>query len=195
MREASIFICILLELFAFSAEAGVRVANAPILFQGIDEVALKSICLSDYGLTSFEQYMHCKPNIDEYAGEKIIHREKNKKMYSYVEYDSSSGRVVSMRFVVDGLAYERVKDVLISKYGSPQFDSSTGSTPYWYGDKDGESFIYLEKNDCGLWDGGDCTKTAGITIITSAMRKARNISDARKERERVERKAQAIRGL
>lgn len=195
MREVSIFIYILLELFAFNAEAGVRVANAPILFQGIDEVALKSICLSDYGSTSFGQYMHCKPNIEEYAGEKIIHREKNRKRYSYIEYDSSSGRVVAMHFVVNGIAYKRVEEVLISKYGLPQFDSSTGSTPYWYGDKDGESFIYLDKSDCGLWDGGECTKTAGITIITSAMRKARNISDARKERERVERKAQAIKGL
>ncbi len=118
----------------------------------------------------------------EYAGERLIHRGgRNDVIFSSVEYDPATRRVLDLTFAMSGESYDRVKQVLETKYGPPTKDGPL----YWYGDNEGASFIYLTK----------AHDTTRITIITAAMRRARTAFEERQEHQRKERKANAVRGL
>ena len=138
---SSVFVC-----------AAFQIANAPILFKGMDEVPITSICSSGsifFKGGSDENRGMCTPSIDEYAGEKIIQRGKDGRewylSYSYVEYDLESNKVMGLNFVMRYGAIDRVREILESKYGKAQKDPKVPMTRYWYGDKDGNAFMYLDE--------------------------------------------------
>jgi hypothetical protein len=193
MRTVAVAIAIFILSIACQAAT---VANAPILFQGADHVHVESICSSELGLDIFSEYKRCKPRIEEYAGEKLIQQsESNPRDYSYVEYDPVTGNVTALCFYMKLYAYSRIKEVLEAKYGTSQTDRSS-ATEYWYGDVKGKAMIYLAKYKDNTRASDQ--KSSGytyVTIITSAMRSAREAFEERQVRERMERKAKAIKGL
>lgn len=174
----------------------VTVANAPILFKGIDDVPLESVCSSDFGSDALGAYKMCKPRIEEYAGEELIHKRDNDQIhYSFVEYDPVTRKITSINFLMNLYSYGRIKQVLEAKYGSPQKSPSTGDTEYWYGDAYGETMIYISKFDSYSHLGRNYSGGTQVVIITAAMRKARKAFEDRQDRERQERKAKAVKGL
>ncbi len=179
------------------------IANAPILFKGMDEVPITSICASgsiffrgpwnDNGL--------CTPSIDEYVGEKIIRRSKDGPElyfdYSYVEYDLESKKVMSLNFVMRYGAIDRVREILEIKYGKAQKDPRSPGTSFWYGDKDGSARIHLsEREPRSSFQGSEATEgQTNLGIITSSMRRVREAVEARELRSSQEHKTKALKGL
>jgi hypothetical protein len=199
-------LAILLMSSAFGCIA-LQIANAPILFKGMDEVPITSICSS--GSIFFKDGIDgnkgmCTPSIDEYAGEEIIQRSKDSREshlsymeYSYVEYDLESKKVMSLNFVMRYGAIDRLREILESKYGKAQKDPRVPRIRYWYGDKNGNAFMYLEE-----WEpkssflGSPATEgQTNLVIVTAAMAKVQDAVEARVLRSSRENKAKAIKGL
>lgn len=190
---SSVFVC-----------AAFQIANAPILFKGMDEVPITSICSSGsifFKGRSFENNGMCTPSVDEYAGEKIIQRGKDGResymSYSYVEYDLESNKVMSLNFVMRYGAIDRVREILESKYGKAQKDPAHPGISYWYGDKDGSAFMYLnEWEPKSSFLGSPATEgQTNLVIITAAMRKVGNAVEARQLRSSQKNKEKALKGL
>lgn len=184
--------------------AAVQIANSPIQFKGMDEVPITSICSS--GSIFFRGPFGgnlglCTPNIDEYAGEKIIQRSEEGREfylnYSHVEYDLESKKVAGLTFVMRYGVFDRVKEILEMRYGKAQIDVLSPGISYWYGDKDGEALMHLSENKPRASFLGS-PATAGQTnlvIITAAMRKVQDAVAARESRSSQEHKTKALKGL
>ena len=182
----------------------VPIANAPILFKGMNEVPITSICTS--GSIFFKDAVAgnvglCTPSIDEYVGEKIIQRSKDGREsylnYSYVEYDLESKKVMSLNFVMRYGVIDRVKEILESKYGKAQKDPRVSGTSYWYGDKDGSALMYLRESEPrSSFLGSPATDgQTDLVIITASMRRVRDAVEARELRSSQEHKTKALKGL
>lgn len=180
------------------------VANAPILFKGMDEVPLASICKSGsiFFMHDFEGNIGlCTPSVDEYVGEKLIRRSKDGREffsnYSHVEYDLESKKVMSINFVMGYDVFERVKEILEIKYGKAQKDSRAPDVSYWYGDKNGNALMYLGKSEpkSSFLGSPASDGQTDLVIITSAMRKIRAALESRELRARQEKIRKAVKDL
>lgn len=184
---------------------GLSVAKEPILFKGLDEVPFTSICTSDsMPNILIKSIMACALNMDEYAGEKLIKRSKSDNgdvpfyyNYSHAEYDLVTKKIINLHFVMRQGALDRVKEVLEAKYGKAQTDGTSPSVFYWYGDKDGSTFVYLTEKQLSGKNLGDLSagRATILVIITKAMRNAEYEMSARNARVYRENKERAIKGL
>lgn len=193
-------LAILLMGSGFVCVAG-SIANAPILFKGMDEVPITSICTSENISPKDENIGLCTPNIDEYVGEKIIQRSKDGREfylnYSHVKYDLESKKVMGLTFVMRYGVLDRVREILEIKYGKAQQERHLPGVNYWYGDKDGHALIYLDETESrSSFLGSPATdgKTT-LVIITAAMRKVEYAVEARELRSTQEKKTKALKGL
>jgi len=101
--------------------AGESITKAPILFKGMDEIPIASICTSETIASEDDSFGVCALIVDEYAGEKIIQRSKDDGKfyldYSHAQYDLESKKVMSINFVMRYGAFDRVSGILELKYG------------------------------------------------------------------------------
>lgn len=192
------------------------ITKSPILFQGLDEVPLTSICAQNIEPSIYEKYrglfLACTPNIDEYAGQKIIKKndpipafnEASISSYSEVIYDHATKRVAGITFIMSGGAYGSVMELLETKYGNVEKDPQAPSpvteqskSYRWIGDKEMSSFISLRWNGATLRGIFGEAKPAytEVTIVTAAMRIVEKATEERMKREVEARKAEALKKL
>ena len=170
----------------------VQIAKAPILFQGKDAVTFDAVCEKDLGKAGFgfSGLNDCTLKIKEYAGQKVLNDSK-------AQFDPETKQVGGIYFKVDFNSYEYVKSVLSEKYGEAQSEKFS-SAIYWYGDKDGNSFIYISKSDpMGPLIGGTASNkgATNLVIITKEMRQVMNESARKAEIKDKKDKEKAVRGL
>lgn len=194
------FVAIIMFCVAFTSDA-TSFAKVPILFQGMDEVPLASICkdkIEPHHVNVFLGYRECSLNIDHYAGQRLIHMSKeNWFNYSKVTYDPITNKVLSINFVMGWWAYKDVKGVLEVKYGKSQ-ESTSDTEDVWFGDKYKKTYIHLSKNEEKRSIlGGASGSPASISLVinTSAMDKANDILEKRRDLKDEEEKVKAVKGL
>lgn len=170
------------------------IAKAPILFQGMDEVPLTSVCEPkatdpEIDHQNYSYILKCLPRIDEYAGEKLIRKNLAEIFSSHVEYDGVTKRVTNIKFFMQDEAYEGVEKLLEAKYGKGESDNGYSHIKRWFGDQYGIAAISLGTLN---WPSGSYTE---LTIHTHAMAEAWDKARERDLRNMEEKKAKAFKAL
>ena len=182
----------------------VAIAKSKILFQGLDEVPLTSICAQNIEPSLYQRFrgfLACTPNIDEYAGAKIIKKVDTKEFgevsipaYSEVVYDPATKRVAGITFVMNDGAYGSVMELLETKYGEVD---KVHMRALWFGDVKMNSFISLDREGAtlsGIFGPAKPAYTV-VTIVTEAMRIVEKATEERIMREAEARKAESLKKL
>ena len=181
--------------------AGESITKAPILFKGMDEIPITSICTSETIASGNDSFGVCALSLDEYAGEKVIQRSKDDGKsyldYSHAQFDLESKKVISLYFVMRYGAFDRVSEILELKYGKANKDGDSTNTYSWYGDKDRNALIRLVRYEpkASFMGQPDSDGSTVLIIITAAMRKVEDAVKTRELRSRQENKIKALKGL